>query len=284
MALIAEEEPWLLVLPILACLAVGGNIDNAIPVAAAWATLRHAANLLDAVQDGHKLPSLVIDEPAKAIGCATGLIFNAFEFVNRINAYPEITKRIMAIYAEAGFDASVGQHMGMEMDAWTSLDADSLERYWTMVILKSGNIFRAGMVAGAALGTDNHEQITALGGYGTALGVIRQVLDDCRDMIIDPASDSYESTLPLLLYSLSNRSYASGHIEDISLQVQQEHLTKRELFSSLSSAHVPETIADVLMEWKRRAMESLQIFERSNAVVALENITNLVFNYGDLEN
>lgn len=124
------DEPWLLALPVLTCLAVGGAPGAGLPVAAAWAMLRHAANLLDAVQDGDPLPSAVADGPAKATSCAAGLIFAAFRLICSTGSRPDAAGKVAEICAQAGFDASLGQYLGLDLADQRALAEYDLENYW----------------------------------------------------------------------------------------------------------------------------------------------------------
>ena len=121
------------------------------------------------------------------------------------------------------------------------------------MIQKSGSIYYAGLAGAAAAGTDSDDLIEALGQYGIALGVIRQVIDDCRDILIDAKDTRKASTLPELLRSI---------------------LGKTE--SGQPNTTVPEVIGDILEEWKRRALLSLEILDPSQARENLVTILELV--------
>ena len=64
------DKPWILALPILGCLAVGGKQESAIPVAASWLTLMHAADLIDEVHDGEFNLALHLVNPGLALNPA----------------------------------------------------------------------------------------------------------------------------------------------------------------------------------------------------------------------
>jgi geranylgeranyl pyrophosphate synthase len=178
--LLAKDEPWFHALPILTCKAVGGAQSNAIPVAAAWMTLVHAANLIDDVQDGDIIRSAQLTKPELAITIAVAWIFAAFRMLVDPCLDLETRDRITKIFASAGFDSSTGQFHEFGLNTGNSDPVDQLQAYWKAVILKSGSICMAGAAAGAAAGTDSATLIEAMGDYGTALGVIRQVIDHCR--------------------------------------------------------------------------------------------------------
>jgi geranylgeranyl pyrophosphate synthase len=120
-------------------------------------------------------------------------------------------------------------------------------------------MFRIGAAGGAAAGTADDTLIEALGDYGNALGVIMQLLDDCRDLL-DQKTDRFEVSLPILLYSLAIGSEkvifpATGSSE--------------ETISCLQRAHVPEMIATLIQEWQKNALKSLEPLNGSKTMDAL---------------
>lgn len=273
--LVSSDQPWLLSLPMVACQAVGGDPALAVPTAAAWAALRHAANLLDAVQDGDEIPAATIGAPGEIISLATGMVFAAYRLMKSSHTSPSARQRALALLSEAGLQASYGQYLGLvnRGEAGSTEIEPRLEGYWRAVILKSGSIYQAGAACGAAAGTDSEELITALGDFGRALGVIRQILDDCRDVVVDRAALDSELTLPWLLYALvmQSRSQAGGTALFFEGEPDDEGRG-----GALHEAGVPGIIADIVEEWRRRALDSLSILEPSQAADALKNILQRV--------
>jgi geranylgeranyl pyrophosphate synthase len=268
LGLMYGDEPWQLALPILACQATGGKVDTALPAAGAWTALRHASNLLDAVQDHDELPEAVWGQTAKALSCGAGLIFLAFQLASTVETYPGAGQTIMACFAEAGFDSARGQDLGFDLQEQGIQDSDGLETYWKVLILKSGSIYRAGAAGGAASASENEKWITALGQYGIAIGVMRQLIDDCRDFIKNPRRHEYETTLPIFLHTIASRTNInrSDHIQGYG----------DSLVESLREGHVPAVIADTILEWQRRALESLKILEPTDALVSLKLIPQII--------
>ncbi len=86
-----------------------------------------------------------------------------------------------------------------------------------------------------------------MGQFGIALGVIRQVIDDCRDILMD-AKDVRKSALPVLL-----KTRLTGEVRQ-------------------NDPRIVQMITDILMEWKRRALASLEIISPSPFRQELVNI------------
>jgi geranylgeranyl pyrophosphate synthase len=256
---LAGDFPSVIALPILACQVVGGSATDAAPIATVWSMLRYAAELFDAVQDGDSLPKSVNDS-SSAIEYANGLIFSAFKAIATINDL-NLSHQLTSLFSNLAFQASQGQSLSQQC---RRKDRATLEAYWQATILKSGSIFRAGLGGGALIGQANSDHYTVLSNFGNALGVIRQVIDDCRDVFDDPETNTYEVTLPLLLLS-------EKLDKPIPLLVRR-YKSKDALSKALNTNGVPEMIASVLLEWRRRALGSLMVLEQSSEVQALETI------------
>jgi geranylgeranyl pyrophosphate synthase len=168
-------------------------------------------------------------------------------------------------------DSARGRALSLDLRCETSRTRLSLEGYWEAVILKSGSIYRAGAAAGAACASAQEEVIAVLGEYGTAIGVMRQILDDCRDLLFDPLSPDYEISLPGLLYT--SQEFDRGHPPGESAAPPR---TAGEFVTALTASMIPEVIAGVLAEWRRRALASLERIDPGPGREGLERIADLV--------
>ncbi|MGD2157732.1 MAG: polyprenyl synthetase family protein [Anaerolineales bacterium] len=269
-AMLSEEEPWLLALPIVSCRAVGGVTTEAIPVAATWAALHSAAVILDTVQDNEDVLRVGLDDTASALSIAVGQIFLAFSFVNDVKNNKVFT-RTAKMFPELCFFASEGQYLGLAQNYYDHEIDDAMELYWRQVILKSGNTIRAATTGGAVVGTNSEPLITALGDYGTYLGAILQILDDCSD-VLTSSNGLFEISLPFLLRSLAASDDQMTELRNLTTY----GTSSRDLLGMLDGYDVPGKIADILMELQRRALKSLELLDESDAKLALENIAKSV--------
>jgi geranylgeranyl pyrophosphate synthase len=100
------------------------------------------------------------------------------------------------------FYASLGNNMSLGLERWAKTNQDKatlLERYWEATILRSGSIYRAGAAAGAAVSAGSMNNIVdLLGDFGTYIGVILQIFDDCRDIFSGQPADSF--SLPDIIF------------------------------------------------------------------------------------
>ena len=249
-----DLHDWQIALPLISCLAVGGSLEDGIQVASAWYPMCLAAAILDDVEDREFLPDDVIHSPEQAINLGTALIFLSLHHLSSIQS-PGGAVRAEVVFSTEGFTATSGQNQ--DLLAATPLSAvglpvnDVLEKYWQTIILKSGSIFRMGIAGGAAAGTSDKTVIKGLGDYGTALGVMIQLLDDGKD-IFKTSQDviqAWEVSLPLLLYLLAT--------EKDKVVFPMIH-TRAEWHTSLREARIIEIFSDILLQWKARTLESIQ--------------------------
>ena len=277
--ILSTDPSWIHALPVLACKAIEEKPSDAVPAAAAWITLVHASNVLDIIQDGDAQHLSQFQSAQLASTVAIAWIFSAFNMIDNPSYDSEIQNKITRTFSSAGIDSSIGQYRGSVINSNKSNAIERLEDYWNVVIMKSGSIFKAGIAAGAIVGGGSEEVIEALGDYGSALGVIRQVMDDCRDVWKDiKASEKYQ-TLPTLLQWIISENQRFRHREK-SIKVKKRTELIDQPDQVLLSTDLPEIITDILFEWRRRAFESLNQIKPSEARKMLEAILDLAMTPG----
>jgi hypothetical protein len=245
----AQQIPsWQIALPAIACVAAGGEHSAGSSVAVAWFPAFLASEIFDHLEDREYAALPQIGSPEVMMNLASSLIFLAFHHLGSIPE-PGKESRAIRLFAAAGFEAASGQHRDLVKEQ-ISVEK-SLDEYWELVILKSGSVFRAATALGAVMGTENEQIIQALSDYGTALGVMLQLLDDCRD-VFTPSDDlvQWEISLPLLLYLMIRGE------EDITFPAVS---TKAELSEIFIRVGVVNAIASLLLEWKGRALDCLEL-------------------------
>ncbi len=261
---IQNMHAWQIALPVIACLASDGSLEDGITLASAWVSLYLASEILDNVEDKELMPDRYLTSPEVASNLATGLIFSSFHILASIKDASKASQ-IANIFSSAGFDASYGQHR--DLTQTQSPVETYLNNYWEIIILKSGSVFRAAMEGGAAAGDATDLIAEALGDYGTALGVMLQLMDDCRDAFIhSQEAIKWEISLPLLLYLLTIGE------ENI---IFPEVSSRAEWSDLLKETGVIHTIASLLLQWKSQALDSLSPLQKSREKLILERIPSL---------
>ena len=255
---------WQIALPVISCLAAGGSEDDGMILASAWVSLYLASEVLDHIEDQEFIPDRCLTSPEVASNLATGLIFASFHTLASMQDAGKASQ-IIRIFSGCGSDAAHGQHRDLTQ-ARLLVDV-YLNNYWEILILKSGSVFRAATEGGAAAGTADEKITEALGDYGTALGVMLQLMDDCRDAFHDSQEVIHrEISLPLLLYLMTVGE------ENINFPEISSHAEWRDL---LNKAGVIHAISSLLLQWKSRALDSLGPLPDSREKLILETIPSL---------
>lgn len=164
-------------LPLLTCLAAGGQPQRALPLAVAWHLLRLASGLLDHAQDGDPLPGVGSDP--QAINLATGLLFAAQLVLARLPLHGVSQQRTLALMADfnaTALRACAGQHQDLTCDQL------NLEACRQALALRAGEPFALAARAGGAVATDDLHLIALCHEFGYNLGVLWQLADDFDDL------------------------------------------------------------------------------------------------------
>jgi geranylgeranyl pyrophosphate synthase len=259
----------MLALPCICCSAVGGVALNAIPVSVATTALRQAAHFIDAARDNDDISEMGCDSPDIAISLAIGLIFTAFHCLGLAATDSQHAQRLVSLISEITFFSAQGHYLGIQ-DYGNLRKDEALEVCWRMVISRSGGLFRMSTAGGAALGTDSQHLVDALGEYGTCLGVMLQLIDDCRDLPEDWRAPWREASLPLAILSMiSEGKKDEARIPPLG---SYDAPARQSAYETLHAVGVPHIISDVLRKWQERALRALMPLERSDAVTMLERI------------
>jgi hypothetical protein len=262
---IQSMPAWQIAIPVIACKAAGGLIGDGVILASAWVSLNLASEILDNVEDKELASDQFLTTPEVASNIATGLIFTSIQILSSIQSANK-ANQITRIMSSCGLDAAYGQHRDLMQDQ-RSVEL-FLNNYWKNIILKAGSVFRAATQGGAVAAGADETISEALGDYGTALGVMLQLIDDCRDAFSHSEETiNWEISLPLLLYlmTIGEKNIAFPQIN-----------SRTEWSDTLQKSGVIQAIAELLLQWKSRALESLSPVPQSRERLILERIPSLV--------
>jgi hypothetical protein len=106
---IQSMPDWQIALPVIACLAAGGSVNDGIVPASAWVSLNLASEILDNVEDKELTTDHFLTSPEVASNFATGLILASFHALTSIKDASK-ARRIVKIFSGSAFDAVYGQH------------------------------------------------------------------------------------------------------------------------------------------------------------------------------
>jgi geranylgeranyl pyrophosphate synthase len=182
-----NSHAWLL--PELACRAVGGDVDNVVPVITAVACCHISIVLVDDI----------LDDDAKGlfqrlgVGVAAnfGLAFQsvAYRLVQQISEEmglaTAVQRQLMAELIHLNLKTAYGQHLDVQ-------EVVNEEHYWTTVEAKSTPYYGAGFFIGALVGGADELLANQLRQFGRLIGKMIQVSDDLADVYQTPASPDWE--------------------------------------------------------------------------------------------
>lgn len=191
-----RPKNWLI--PLVSCRAVGGDVEDVIPVIAALACFQLSIimidDLLDEDPDGihHQL-----GVPATANSAAAFQAFG-FEVIAQSHYSAETQAALLRLFNEMVLTTSYGQYLDTQP---LQDEAD----YWRQVDLKSGPFFGTAFHAGALAGGVDEETAVKIKELGLLYGKLIQIHDDLGDTLAQPASPDWvweRPSLPILFAQL----------------------------------------------------------------------------------
>jgi len=261
-------------LPVLACVAGGGEAAEAIPVAAAWRSLHMAAYLLDGVQDGD-MPDASTATLARATNVATGLSALANLALLRTPASARHT--LYEDFQKTVLRTAGGQHVDVMLTGPPDLDT-----YFRLVGLKSGEPFALAVRSGGIVAGVSASVIDRYTTFGYNVGILMQMMDDWLDFT-SSSSGGHGYPLPVVYACTVASPEEAAFLRDAWHHRDGRSLEVRERVERLGGhAYVMGEIAryteralsalegiehpDVLRDWLLRVMGALH----TNPTVALD--------------
>ncbi len=174
-----KKDRWFFsLLPILTCQFIGGDVEAAVHLAAAWNLFHLAANIFDDIEDeGFVIGPNGVMPLGEAVNTATTLLFlaqSALDPLSETDRSPFLLE-LRRELNQTGIHICVSQHQ--DLVEMTKPDV-SLGTYWQITGAKSGRFFGWACRAGAVIGGGSPSQVVGCDSYGYNLGVLLQIFDD----------------------------------------------------------------------------------------------------------
>ena len=177
--------------PLIACRAVGGDADVALPGAAAIACMYVSIILVDDMLDEDPRGEHLRSGAGPTANLALALQAAAFRVVDQAAAGAERRAAVTASLARLALGTALGQHMDAQ-----NLDGEA--GYWRVVRAKSTPFYGSALHVGALLGDADPDVAEELRALGTVFGEVIQIHDDLLDAFQVPAAPDWTQGRPSL--------------------------------------------------------------------------------------
>ncbi len=190
------------------CRSICGQIQHALPAAAAIEFFVAALDVLDDIEDeDNEMALWKRHGRALALNASTALLMLAQLAAARLRlkSVSNVTvARAMEMIASSGAMACAGQHYDIEYESRPSI---SEAQYFKMIGMKSAALVECASRIGALLAGADDRQIESLGMFGRYLGIAYQIENDVDSISSQQAGKSditkRKKTLPVV-FALSN--------------------------------------------------------------------------------
>jgi len=263
-------------LSMLSCEAVGGDIQNVMPLAVSLELIHNFTLVHDDIMDKsylrRNLPSVHVKygEPAAII--AGDLLFaKAFEVMHDIFDDPSVFKQLNFGLINCVREICEGQQLDMEFEKKQDV---SEKEYIEMIRRKTAVLFKFSAEGGAILGGGIKEEIKALDEYGESIGLAFQIRDDYLDMSSDEGTLGKDIGNDIrngkkTLIAVRSISYATGDDKKLLDKIfgnkgasEQEVKRVYNLFKDMKSIEYAKNTA---LEYSIKAKKALDILDNSDA-------------------
>jgi geranylgeranyl diphosphate synthase, type I len=251
---------------LLACEAVGGQPEDAVPIAAAIELTHEFSLVHDDIEDGDRLrrgrPTLwavVGQEQAINAGDALWAIARSQIVAAPVAASTKL--EIMRRYDHACLRLAEGQHLDLAFELAASV---TLPDYIGMVTRKTGALFGAAASLGACAGGGPSKVADALAIYGEAIGVAFQMQDDILGLWGDPRATGKpvgrdlqrrKKSLPVIL-ALESQELAAA-IAHLYADEAADDVTAVELANRLAAEGCRDRALAEAHHWREAALAAL---------------------------
>ncbi|MGC9307882.1 MAG: polyprenyl synthetase family protein [Thermoplasmatota archaeon] len=270
----------------LACQAVGGIPDDAVPYGAALEILHTFTLVHDDIMDdddtrrGRPSVHREFDE-ATAILAGDTLFAMAFEIATAGRLPATVERTLAHNIAIMAREICEGQQLDMSFEERDTVNRDM---FLTMIEKKTAKLFEHAALGGAIIGDGSPEEQETLRRYGHALGMAFQVWDDCLDVIgVDigkPVGSDIREGKKTLMY-IHAREHADS---DAWLQQYGKSGASREDIEGIIQAFRESGAIDAAMETAKRyadeAARCLEVLPESDARRQLAELASFAVTRG----
>jgi len=275
-------------LALLSCQAVGGEIEDAVNVAAAIELIHTFSLIHDDIMDKDEMrrgqPAVhVLWGESMAILAGDILFSKAFESALKTRI-DELSYKRVANALSTIIDSCIKICEGQALD--TSFEENfeiKEEEYLEMIYKKTAALISAATKSGAIVGGGTHEEIEALGEYGKLIGLAFQIHDDYLDIAGDEktlgkpiGSDITEGKMTILTVKTLEKASKKDKEKLIKILESKDQESVNEAIKIFKKYETIEYAHRLAKEYTKRAKEKLKILEESQPKKILEEIAHFI--------
>ncbi len=177
--------------PLLACRAVGGDIERTAPVAAALTCMQLSITLVDDMLDHDPRGLHLRIGEGRTANIAFALQAAAYHLVHQSSLDVDVRDSVAGCLARMALGTAYGQQLDVQ-------NLEGEDNYWRTLRAKSGPFYGSGMEMGALAGGASPATAAELRDFGTLNGEIIQIYDDLTDALQTPANPDWLEKRPNL--------------------------------------------------------------------------------------
>lgn len=176
---------------LLACEAVDGSPQDALPAASAIEILHNFSLVHDDIEDGdetrhHRTTMWKLWGIPLTINTGDAMFAMAYSALHRLprmGVNADITLRAFEIFTKANIELTEGQHLDMQFEHQSDVQ---LADYFRMIEGKTAALIGCATAIGALIGRGSPAQVEAMKRFGQCLGLAFQIQDDVLGIWGDP--------------------------------------------------------------------------------------------------
>jgi geranylgeranyl diphosphate synthase type I len=174
-------------LAMLSCESVSGEVEKALPFAAALEMLHNFTLVHDDLMDKsnlrRNLPCVHVKYGESTAILAGDILFaKSFEAIHSLSVDLPVFKKLDYELVECILDICEGQQLDTEFELRKTVTE---EEYFEMIRKKTAALFRLAARGGGIIGGGSQKEVEALTNYGLYLGLSFQIWDDYLDLSSD---------------------------------------------------------------------------------------------------
>ena len=279
-------------LVIKSCELLGGNVQKALPVAAAIEMIHNFTLVHDDVMDSdevrHNVPTVhrYYSLPL-AILAGDILVMKAFQSITtfgpKAGLPDDVLVQLVAKLTRSCLDVSEGQALDVDMASNSKFSSES--QYIKMIGKKTASLFETSCELGAVCAQTGKSDIDNLARFGRNLGIAFQIVDDLIGVAGDPkitkkpvGNDIREGkkTLPILLAIKKAKNEDKDKILRVFGAKNVTDTELKEAVSVLISTGVDREVRKMAGFYAKKAIDSIKAYNDSKAKRALQSLADFV--------